>query len=223
MGTLIGASRRGIVGAALMTATLVSTSMVIIAAPQGSAGGLQSPHDLTSPPTVTASTWRPTTSPDPTGNINLGNKAVSCATSTFCVAVGYYYTGGSSGYPLIQQWNGSTWTTVTPNVTPQLNFDLNGVSCVSATFCEAVGFTQVSGSSPNLPLAMVWNGSSWSTQSVPLPAGQVGGRLNGVTCLSATWCLAVGNSTAVLDFRQPQAGSVVWNGSQWTSPTVAAR
>jgi len=106
-------------------------------------------------------------------------------------------------------------------VTPEFNFALNGVSCVSATFCEAVGYTQASNVSPELPLAMVWNGSSWSTQVVPLPSGQTGGRLSGVSCLSATWCLAVGDSTPTADYRQGQAGSVLWNGSQWTSATTA--
>jgi hypothetical protein len=136
------------------------------------------------------------------------------------MAVGFYYVG-ANGYPLIQEWNGSNWTTTTPSVSPQFNFWLSGVSCVSATFCEAVGYTQASGAAPDLPLAMVWNGSSWSTQTVPLPAGQTGGALSSVSCLSANWCLAVGDSTPTGNSQQGQAGSVMWNGSQWTNVATA--
>jgi hypothetical protein len=219
VGTHLAALRRGIVCAALMAATLVFVSMVVVTVPQGPSGA-QLPHGLTSPPTVSASNWQFTPSQDPAVHNGLGARGVSCATSTFCMAVGYYLVG-ANGYPLIQQWNGSNWTTKTLSVSPQFNFSLDGVSCVSATFCEAVGYTQTSGSSPELPLAMVWNGSSWSTQAVPLPSGQTGGQLSSVSCLSATWCLAVGDSTPAANSQQGQAGSVMWNGSQWTNVATA--
>jgi len=214
----IGRARAGFCTASVM---LMVTTMAIIATPPTPAGGTQSSHGLTSPPTVTASTWQPTTTQDPAGNSSLGTRGVSCATSTFCVSVGWYYVGAQA-YPKIQQWNGSTWTTVTPNVTPQFNFVLDGVSCVSATFCAAVGYTQSSHLTGELPLAMTWNGSSWSQEAPPLPAGQAGGLLSSVSCLSATWCLAVGDSTPTIDFRTGQvAGSVQWNGSQWGSVVTA--
>jgi len=215
VGTLLGNFRRGIVYSAL----LAFASMVLVAAPTGSAGGASLPH-VYSPPTVNASAWQPTSSHDPAGNTSMANRAASCATSTFCISVGFYYVG-VQGFPLIQQWNGSSWIAVTPAVTPEFNFDLNSVSCVSTTFCEAVGYTQATNSSPDLPLAMVWNGSSWSTQPVPIQAGQTSQRLEGVSCLSTTWCLAVGESSPSLNILQSQAMSVQWNGSQWTNVVVA--
>jgi hypothetical protein len=64
-----------------------------------------------------------------------------------------------------------------------------GVSCASATFCIAVG--DATGSAGQVPLAVAWDGTSWTIQQIPSPAG--GGVLDGVSCTSASACVAVGN------------------------------
>jgi hypothetical protein len=78
---------------------------------------------------------------------------------------------------------------------------LTGVSCVSASDCEAVGST--SGGT----LAEEWNGSSWTIQSTP---GASPDDLSSVSCLSASDCMAVGGISG---------GSLAeeWNGSSWTA------
>lgn len=221
MWTLSGASRRGMMGAFVASVMLVFSSLALVATAPTLAGAAQSPHGLTSPPTVTASTFQHTPSVDAPNTGNFTPYDVSCATSTFCVDVGYSYNG-SGAVPLMQTWNGSSWSPVNlPTPAGLLNDSLGGVSCVSASFCEAVGYYRVTGSTPSVPVALVWNGSTWANQIVPLPSGQTSEVLDGVSCLSTTWCLATG-SAYTGSFFAGQATSALWNGTNWTIVATAA-
>ena len=60
---------------------------------------------------------------------------------------------------------------------------LSGVSCVSSSYCVAVG-SQMNSSQPptvDVPLAMVWNGTHLRETAVPLPKGQAEGQLDSVS------------------------------------------
>jgi hypothetical protein len=68
--------------------------------------------------------------------------------------------------------------------------EADGVSCPSATDCIAVGgHITVNGSQS--PTADSWNGSTWTAQTVPDPAGSGYTVLFGVSCPSANDCSAV--------------------------------
>ena len=84
---------------------------------------------------------------------------------------------------------------------------LNAVSCISSYHCLAVGSAEDKKSN-DFPLAVRWNGSSWRTRRVPLPAGDKHGVLNGVSCSSGS-CVAVGEAGG-----SPFAER--WNGSAWS-------
>jgi hypothetical protein len=62
---------------------------------------------------------------------------VSCSPPTACTAVGTGPSVITHPEVLIEQWNGQTWSAVTP---PNAS-TLSGVSCVSAVACTAVGAT----------------------------------------------------------------------------------
>src|ERR1035441_934121 len=70
-------------------------------------------------------------------------EAVSCPSSDFCVAVGAYNFHDSILNPatisdaLVEFFNGTSWIPV-----PRTAFrgNLDSVSCVSSTFCMAVGY-----------------------------------------------------------------------------------
>lgn len=107
----------------------------------------------------------------------------------------------NSDQTLANRWNGTTWTTQsTPSPGGAAGPDqLNGVSCTSASACIAVG-TYATKSSPGHTLVERWNGTTWTQQSTPSPGGPNGTQLNGVSCTSATACIAAGysfNSTGV--------------------------
>jgi hypothetical protein len=64
-------------------------------------------------------------------------------------------------------------------------------------------------------LAEAWNGAGWTIHAVPDPAGASASQLNGVSCTSASRCVAVGYA------QQQGVGSdatlaATWNGSEWT-------
>src|SRR5207244_265838 len=81
--------------------------------------------------------WSIKRSPNPTGNA-ISLSAASCVNASTCVAVGQY-TSGYVTKTLVEQWSGSTWTIkASANVAGASATRLLGVSCVSATSCEAV-------------------------------------------------------------------------------------
>ncbi len=79
--------------------------------------------------------------------------AVSCASTTFCVAVGDDWDHAENlGNPFELTYTGSSWSPSTP-ITADAP-DLTAISCPSALFCMAVGDRQVitwSGASPPGP------------------------------------------------------------------------
>jgi len=95
---------------------------------------------------------------------------------------------------LAERWNGTKWSIqTTPNPAGGSEIHLIRVSCTSATACTAAGF--YSNATTTVTLAERWNGTRWSIQTTPNPAGGSNSMLNGVSCASATACTAVGGSS----------------------------
>src|SRR6476620_10340741 len=86
---------------------------------------------------------------------------VSCATADMCIAVG--------ANNLLEEWDGTSWTTVALPTDPGGVGNLNAVSCSSSTFCMAVGTV---GAGPSYPQTFRFDGTSWTELPVP-PSGQV--------------------------------------------------
>jgi hypothetical protein len=133
-----------------------------------------------------------------------GAVAVSCSAAKFCATVG---TDASA------IWNGRTW--VSHAIVHGAAFvaaHMVGISCTSASACMAVGYQDTDGN-PVRALVNRWNGRKWVLQRFPLPPGTTNSGLSGVSCTSATACLAVGSGNA---------GPLVdrWNGTSW-QPTPA--
>ena len=146
---------------------------------------------------------------------------VSCPTTTSCFAVGNHEEPGDQvGGPLVERWDGTTWTTQhapTPKyekfrglpVTPLLT----SVSCAVPNNCMAAGYA------PEHSLIERWNGSSWSILPSPQFGNGVLAELRSVSCASAADCSAVGAKLATIDAREgvPLRNSinVHWNGASW--------
>jgi hypothetical protein len=69
-----------------------------------------------------------------------------------------------------------------------------------------------------VPAAEAWNGTTWTVQPVPLPAGGTNGELGGVYCSSPTACISVGDYDDSANNDVPLAES--WNGTSWSAQTV---
>jgi hypothetical protein len=132
---------------------------------------------------------------------------VSCSSAAACIAVGGY----TSVLTVTERWNGRRWSPVrAPNQGNQNN-SLAGVSCSARSACMAVG--AISGIEPNIDLdgavAARWNGRRWSRAA---NAGERNeGALLGVSCGSATACVAVGYSGF-----SGHAVAERWNGRRWS-------
>jgi hypothetical protein len=85
------------------------------------------------------------------------------------VAVGSTFGGTKPEAPLVERWDGSSWTASALPSTLQ-HSQLFGVARLSATDTWAVGMGDQGGADTQA-LAMRWNGSSWQQSSMPaLPA-----------------------------------------------------
>jgi hypothetical protein len=153
-------------------------------------------------------TWTIQSTPNP-ANSNLSG--VSCTAASACTAVGDVLSGGVL-VTLAERWNGTSWTVQpTPSPAGAASSYLTSVSCTSAAACTAAGFS-VDGSGNHLTLAEAWNGSSWTIQGTPNPSGTTNTQLSGVSCTSASACVAVGY------YLSPSYTMLaeIWNGSSWT-------
>jgi subtilisin family serine protease len=146
---------------------------------------------------------------------------VSCASSTFCMALGRY-SKSTASLPFSARWNGSSWSIFTFPVPAEAKetLFLKDVSCVSSS-CLAVGYYTVSASIEERTLVESWNGSEWTLQPSFASEGNKINKLEGVSCTSSTQCSAVGN-TKVTWFHPEGPLAARWDGSKWGVQTPAA-
>ena len=160
----------------------------------------------------------PDATPNPAGRQSSGLLGVSCTTASACTAVGYYENSAGTLVTLAERWNGTSWAIqATPNLTGATESQLQGVSCTSASACTAVGYC-INSAGTGVMLAERWNGTSWAIDATPSPSGAKSSGLSGVSCTSASACIAVGNYTN-------SAGTEVtlaerWNGTSWATQTT---
>ena len=113
-----------------------------------------------------------------------GLSDLSCTSASFCMAVdvgGYALAYDGTNWSTPAQIDGGIW--------------LTGVSCTGPSFCVAVDY---------FGRAITFDGTAWST-----PVSVVAHELLSVSCVSSSFCAAVG-----LD------GAVTFNGSTWTAPVL---
>lgn len=129
---------------------------------------------------------------------------ISCASQSFCIAVGNYDNNNQFPYSsLAEVWNGSNWS-VTPSLSPgTANDTLFTVRCLNANFCMAAGEYSNDGGT-YYPLFEEWNGSSWSSYE-----SSIIGSIQGISCVSTSFCIGVGQSNNNTLVYQ-------WDGANWS-------
>jgi hypothetical protein len=112
---------------------------------------------------------------------------LACPSSTYCVGVGKFgaETGYAAAISTIQ--NGSNTSNIA--VSGTANDLLNGVACMSATACVAVGGPQPGGAATGAIVVPIANGVPQSPISVPGVD-----NLSQIDCHSTTTCYAIGTS-----------------------------
>lgn len=162
-------------------------------------------------------------------------EAVSCDSSSSCMAIGENYEIHVGYGPLVERWDGNEWSLLPAPIPSEAGRDENGtydvrphdVTCTSPSFCVLVGeFTRRFSNSlaPNEVDTLIeqWDGSSWSVQASPNPPGGSENLLWSVSCVSSSSCVAVGESRQANHSKD--AFIERWNGSTWSidaSPTLS--
>jgi hypothetical protein len=101
------------------------------------------------------------------------------------VAVGDVNDRGNTSSTLVESWDGTSWSQLPSPSGSRYNY-LNDVSCSSATACTAVGYDR--NNTREATLVESWDGTSWSIVHAP----GTGDTLNGVSCVTASGCMADG-------------------------------
>jgi hypothetical protein len=107
---------------------------------------------------------------------NAGGFALSCASTSFCAAVG----SGPDYADLAATWTPAGWSK-----TLDLEADFYAISCASQTFCLATG---IGSSSQGVAVASVFNGTYWSA---PVVVDLTATEPPVVSCPSAKFCMLV--------------------------------
>jgi hypothetical protein len=156
--------------------------------------------------------WFTQSTPLSSSNDESGFSDVACTATNACTAVGSYHDPVDGNRALGEVWTLRWQETYNPSPTGSIGAGLDGVSCVSAKFCMAVGNFQTSSNFQSL--AQSWDGSFWTSQATPQPTISY---LNGVKCTSTTACVAVGD---YLNGSTPVSLSENWDGSGWHMKTT---
>jgi hypothetical protein len=167
-----------------------------------------------------AGRWTNVGLPGPAGSTTSELDGVSCPSVTFCMAVGSYTTSSHLTLPLALTFSCSAgarpglqicrWTQRTAQLSAGGQGFLHGVSCTSATFCEAVG-----GIPGFVTLTEGWNGAAFTKQA---SGGFFVAELDSVSCTSSTFCVADGWEE-IQNSRVPYAESL--KGNEWLPESTA--
>jgi GH25 family lysozyme M1 (1,4-beta-N-acetylmuramidase) len=150
--------------------------------------------------------WTSSVGADTSSTVANYVEGVSCTSTSFCMAVGYT---GRNADTLAESFDGTSWSLNLP-LDPGESPNLYGVSCTSVSFCMAVGYTYDSTSGLNDTLAESFDGTSWTT-SPSVDSDGNDGQLQGVSCTSASFCMAVG-----YDASNSQTLAETFDGTSWT-------
>ncbi len=192
--------------AAILSATVVPLG--VSAPPSASAA----------PPGVRAATHTASSPGHSAVPVYSSANGVACPRASHCVAVGAYNANDAIRV-LTESWDGSSWSVVpSPRPRKAVSSVLNAVSCASASRCMAVG-SYTDSSEVSWGLSESWNGSAWAIVDTPAPKGGTAVTLSGISCTSASFCVAVGSYTNRRSV--PVTLTEFWNGSSWS--IVASR
>jgi hypothetical protein len=138
----------------------------------------------------------------------------------------YYFrisaTNSAGTSPPAEELSFTTSTTLwkikeTPNPKEATDSNLYDVSCEPSTsVCTSVGKSTASG--VDSPIALRWNGISWSEQTPAKKTGAAETRLFGVDCPSEIRCLAVGSFE--FSGEPTTIMSELWNEGKWVNQTT---
>lgn len=167
----------------------------------------------------TGGSWQmnPLTIPAASGDV-AQVEGISCASATWCAAVGTD-SGSSSSNGFYETWTGGQWSAPSLIGSPlhqSLQYDLlNAISCWSSADCEAVGsyFDTSLGQHQDMAVSIF----AGVAQAKNLPTSYPSNELTAVSCWTLNRCLAGGDSGEI---NQTNATFASLGGQGWSNPTL---
>ncbi len=144
---------------------------------------------------------------------------ISCTAVTYCVAIGS--AGPLSTPEAVAAYTsdgGRTWSADVTVSSPDSS--LQSISCPISSYCIAVGTNTSSKYQSPFSSFTTDGGKTWSTPvTIGGMNGALGGGINYISCLTATYCVAVGwKSTSTTE--EGQAVYTSDGGNTWTTPVA---
>jgi len=163
--------------------------------------------------------WSIQVTPTPNGATSSSLAGVSCGAPRTCAAVGSFLDVSGTQMLLAEEWKGVRWSIKsTPKPSGATGGNFNGVSCVSSQECTAVG-SLINSDGSIVTLAERWNGRRWLIRSTPNPPGAMRSYLDGVSCASSRYCVAVGYFSS--SSQGPVSFAERWDGRRWAIQDTA--
>ena len=193
--------------------------------------------------TLSGGSWTAAEAPLPANANHTGVylDAVSCASSSTCVAVGEYditYTEGANSQGeyqngmLLTLTNGS-WTAApappVPNSRQYSSVNVTAVSCPSASYCVATGSYSDGTTYDSDGLLLTLSGGSWTAAEAPVPSDDtnipnLSVETFGVSCPSTSECMATeggGNGSATSASQDDTYWALLTSAGQTWNPDEA--
>jgi hypothetical protein len=156
---------------------------------------------------------------DPGVNIS----AISCPTTSRCVANGDFSTSNSDVPGATWLWSGGTWLgdrLPLGGGVALVTVDVLGVSCATTTSCTAAGDFNANGE----VTPAIWKlaAGRWTVEQAPLPSNSataIPAEINGISCPKTTSCFGGGSYTTNNGGQQP----AIWKlaGGTWSVTPVS--
>ena len=171
-------------------------------------------------------TVRPTQAVRPGVTVSLyalGFNQISCSSASACLGLGLAVNPKTLGSQVTLAWNGTAWRRLALPAPAKgaTAVELTGVSCARQTKrpdCLAVG-DYVSKSGDSGLFAVAWTGGALRLLPVPqLPKGVADVYFDGLSCVSARHCVALGVGISTSNGAFPLLLET-WNGTGWTVRT----
>ena len=157
--------------------------------------------------------WNIVTTPNVGSSFNQ-LYSVAAVSSNNVWAVGASSDNNVLFQPLIEHWDGTQWSTIGNPLAPGTSAFIYGIFSVAANDIWAVGYIQI-GFSAQQPLAVHWDGNSWSLVQTPSTSPANNDILWSVTALSPGNVWAAGYS---VDRVSGNYNTLIehWDGSAWS-------
>ena len=95
--------------------------------------------------------------------------------------------------------------------------EVQDLACPSEVSCVAVGIGEGPEGDDYQPVVVVLDDGAWTATKLTLPAGQLHGSLNAVSCTTPEWCVAIG----WVDNDETEVSFVAqFDGTSWSTSTL---